>query len=106
MLFSRIRTGTINFKHKEFDNVSDEAKDLITKMLVVDPDKRLTAVSALNHPWFNKKEFDGSCPAGIKLDKDVIKRLCQFKGGNKLKRAAMIMFVKLEDQQKVDSLHE
>ena len=32
--------------------MSDDAKDLIRKMLVVDPDRRLTADQALRHPWF------------------------------------------------------
>lgn len=82
----------------EFDTVSEEVKDLIQKILVVDPDQRLTAVGALKHPWFHK-EFGNSAPLspGIKLDKDAVNRLCQFKGGSKLKKAAMIMLVKLED---------
>jgi len=32
--------------------VSDDAKDLIKKMLVVNPDNRLSADQALRHPWF------------------------------------------------------
>merc|ERR1712032_530456 len=40
------------FDPQYWDQVSDDAKDLIKKMLVVDPDKRLTASQALRHPWF------------------------------------------------------
>lgn len=32
--------------------MSADAKDLIQKLLVVDPRKRLTALEALDHPWF------------------------------------------------------
>ena len=32
--------------------MSHEAKDLISKLLVVDPAERLTAAAALRHPWF------------------------------------------------------
>ena len=32
--------------------VSDDAKDLINKLLVVDPSKRYTCEQALKHPWF------------------------------------------------------
>jgi len=33
--------------------VSDLAKDLITKILVKDPKKRLNAEQILSHPWMN-----------------------------------------------------
>ena len=35
-----------------FTAVSDEAIDLLSKMLVYDPAKRISAAEALNHPWF------------------------------------------------------
>lgn len=34
--------------------VSDEGKDLIRQMLVVDPKKRLNAEQCLKHTWFAK----------------------------------------------------
>ena len=34
--------------------VSNDAKDLITKLLVVDPRKRITGAQALNHNWFKR----------------------------------------------------
>lgn len=34
-----------------WDHVSPEAKDLIKKLLVVDPSQRLTAADALKHHW-------------------------------------------------------
>lgn len=36
-----------------FENVSEEAKDLIRMMLCNDPNKRLTVEKALEHPWFS-----------------------------------------------------
>lgn len=33
--------------------MSRSAKDLISKLLVVDPSKRLTAEAALRHPWID-----------------------------------------------------
>ena len=35
--------------------MSKEAKDLITKLLQVDPEKRLSIEEALNHEWIKKK---------------------------------------------------
>lgn len=33
------------------DHVSEEAKDMIRKLLVVDPDRRLDLDRILKHPW-------------------------------------------------------
>lgn len=50
-LYQRIRTAGYRFHPEKWDHVSDEAKDLISKLLVVDPEERLTAREALEHPW-------------------------------------------------------
>lgn len=34
---------------------SDECKDLVVKMMTVDPKKRITSKEALNHPWIQHK---------------------------------------------------
>lgn len=39
-----------------WDLVSSEAKDLISKMLEVNPTKRLSASEAFSHPWFSQIE--------------------------------------------------
>jgi serine/threonine protein kinase len=39
---------------KGWAEVSDEAKDLVAKLLEDDPDKRITAAQALEHPWIKK----------------------------------------------------
>mmetsp|Transcript_9900 Transcript_9900/g.14600 ORF Transcript_9900/g.14600 Transcript_9900/m.14600 type:complete len:505 (-) Transcript_9900:131-1645(-) len=50
-LFRKIVAGKYEFDVDEFAGVSDEARDLIAKMLVTDPDQRMTAAEALKHPW-------------------------------------------------------
>ena len=52
ILYRKIKAADYAFDPQYWDQVSDDAKDLIKKMLVVDPDKRLTADQALRHPWF------------------------------------------------------
>ncbi|CAH0363695.1 unnamed protein product [Pelagomonas calceolata] len=52
VLYRKIKAADYAFDPQYWDQVSDDAKDLIKKMLVVDPDKRLTASQALRHPWF------------------------------------------------------
>lgn len=50
-LFTRIQDGIYDFPDNEWKNISSEAKDLIQKLLVRDPRKRLSAVEVLHHPW-------------------------------------------------------
>ena len=50
-LFRKIMAGRFEFKEEIWDEVSDDAKDLVNKLLVLDPDTRLSAKRALLHPW-------------------------------------------------------
>ena len=38
--------------------LSEEVQDLISKLLQTDPNKRLSAVETLNHPWLQKAKPD------------------------------------------------
>ncbi|XP_042573631.1 myosin light chain kinase 2, skeletal/cardiac muscle-like isoform X1 [Cyprinus carpio] len=42
-----------NFEEDEFSEVSEEAKDFISKLLVVDKSWRIGATEALKHPWLS-----------------------------------------------------
>eukprot|EP00960_Hanusia_phi_P063610 765521-Hanusia_phi.AAC.4 len=52
-LFQQIMKAEYSFPSPYWDQVSQEAKHLISKMLVVDRSKRLTAKQCLNHIWFD-----------------------------------------------------
>ena len=47
-----IREAKFSFDDTPWASISKTGKDLVSKLLVVDPDKRLTAAGARNHPWF------------------------------------------------------
>ncbi|RMX43440.1 hypothetical protein pdam_00001879 [Pocillopora damicornis] len=55
-LYSQIKAGAYDFPSPEWDSVTEEAKDLINKMLTVDQSKRITAADALKHPWIVNSE--------------------------------------------------
>lgn len=50
-LISSIVNAKYTFPENEWQHVSDNVKDMLRKMLEVDPKKRLTPTSALAHPW-------------------------------------------------------
>lgn len=50
-LFKLIRSGIFQFYRPEFDSVSDDAKDMIRRLLSVDKDTRMTSGEVMEHPW-------------------------------------------------------
>ncbi|KAM9769839.1 serine/threonine-protein kinase DCLK2 isoform 2-T2 [Menidia menidia] len=50
-LFDQILLGQLEFPTPYWDNITDSAKELIGKMLLVDSEARYTAQDVLSHPW-------------------------------------------------------
>jgi calcium/calmodulin-dependent protein kinase I len=50
-LFELIKHGKYTFDPTDWGKISPGAKDLVSKILVVDPAKRFTAQQILDHPW-------------------------------------------------------
>lgn len=50
-LYELIKSGSYSFPNPYWADISESAKDLITKLLIVEPSKRMTAVQALLHPF-------------------------------------------------------
>ncbi len=50
-LFDLIQSGTFEYLSPYWDDVSNEARDLVSNLLVVDIPKRYSADQALNHKW-------------------------------------------------------
>mmetsp|Transcript_13697 Transcript_13697/g.26115 ORF Transcript_13697/g.26115 Transcript_13697/m.26115 type:complete len:758 (-) Transcript_13697:124-2397(-) len=54
-LFRKIVVGTYEFPDESWSHVSDEAKDLVSKLLVTDPAQRISSRDALASPWMRKR---------------------------------------------------
>ncbi|XP_073146347.1 calcium-dependent protein kinase 8-like [Henckelia pumila] len=77
--------SVVDFKRDPWPKVSDNAKDLVKKMLDPDSSRRLTAQQVLEHPWLqNAKKAPN-----VSLGETVKSRLRQFSMMNKLKRKAL-----------------
>ncbi|KAK6588446.1 calcium-dependent kinase [Cryptosporidium xiaoi] len=50
-ILRKVRIGKFSFEHNSWRYISDSAKDLIRRLLTIDPNKRINAHDALNHPW-------------------------------------------------------
>ncbi|XP_060230313.1 ribosomal protein S6 kinase alpha-6 isoform X2 [Meriones unguiculatus] len=52
----RIGNGKFSLSGGNWDNISDEAKDLLSHMLHMDPHQRYTAEQVLKHPWIAQRD--------------------------------------------------
>lgn len=50
-LYEQIKNGDYEFPDPYWTNISKDAKDLVQKLLTVDPKKRITPEKVLSHPW-------------------------------------------------------
>ena len=50
-LFDKIRKADYSFPSPEWDSVTKDCKDLLKRMLEVNPTHRISAIQALRHPW-------------------------------------------------------
>jgi serine/threonine protein kinase len=50
-VFEQIMKADFDFPDPYWTEISKEAKDFISKLLVVESKKRLTAKQAMEHPW-------------------------------------------------------
>ncbi|NWI05379.1 KCC4 kinase, partial [Tichodroma muraria] len=57
-MFKRILSCEYDFVSPWWDDVSLNAKDLVKKLIVLDPKKRLTTLQALQHPWVTGKAIN------------------------------------------------
>ncbi|XP_071982667.1 calcium/calmodulin-dependent protein kinase type IV-like isoform X2 [Engystomops pustulosus] len=79
-MYSRILNCDFEFISPWWDEISLNAKDLVRKLIVLDPKKRLTASQALQHPWVT-----GRAAKLCHMDRTQ-KKLQEFNAKRKLKR--------------------
>lgn len=94
---ARVRTGKFTFPPSAFEQVSEQAKDFISRLLVVDQTQRMNARQAQAHPWLHS--WDQSPEA---LRADILGSLRTFHQFSTLKKVAMevVAFTLRPDQIK------
>ena len=79
-----------------YKTLSNNAKDLITKLLRFNPSERITAKEALMHPWFKTAEFTNSYrinSINAQSSQAMIKNLENYKSNNIIKCAVLAYLV-------------
>ncbi|XP_041997406.1 calcium-dependent protein kinase 20-like [Salvia splendens] len=101
-IFEQILKGELDFVSEPWPSISESAKDLVRKILVQDPKKRLTAHQVLCHPWV---QVDGVAP-DKPLDSAVLSRLKQFSAMNKIKKIAVRVIAESLSEEEIAGLKE
>ena len=85
----KILNGNFTFSSPKFENVSENAKDLIKKCLIYDRDKRISIKEILNHPFFTE-DIEPNNIFQEKLDcKDVLTSLQSYSKHSKFYQAVL-----------------
>uniref|UniRef100_A0A672SV62 calcium/calmodulin-dependent protein kinase n=1 Tax=Sinocyclocheilus grahami TaxID=75366 RepID=A0A672SV62_SINGR len=85
-LYQQIKAGAYDFPSPEWDTVTPDAKDLINKMLTINPSKRITAAEALKHPWICQR----STVASMMHRQETVECLKKFNARRKLKEEGCV----------------
>ena len=88
---ARVSTGQYSMTDPVWSNISDQAKNLIRKMLTVDYKKRIYARDALEHTWFQTASSKPVVDSG--LMKEALDNLKGFSATQKLQQATLSMMV-------------
>jgi calcium-dependent protein kinase len=86
-ILSYIAKGEYSMDSEIWDDVSQEVKELVHLMLEKDPQKRISANDALQHPWFKIVNQDEDVTK--KQVKNALSNLRNFHSGNKMRQATM-----------------
>ena len=95
-IMENVKTGEYDLSSSPFDLLSKEAIDLIKKTLTMDPEQRITAEEALNHPWFKKyksKEIFNKVKDKSTI-KDLINNLKKYKRTSLIQETALAYLVR------------
>jgi serine/threonine protein kinase len=81
-LYDQIKKGDYDFPAPYWNPISEEAKDLVRKLLTVDPKQRCTIKQLLAHPWIAEDKAKN-----VNLGDQFNKKLMQFNARRKLRKA-------------------
>jgi len=103
-VLTSVRKGHYEFDLPVWDVVSREAKDLVQRMLVLDPTKRYTAQDALNHKWI--QHLAPQSKGALPFSANAFRNLKKFRQNHKLKKAALTIVAHNIDEAQISDLRK
>lgn len=98
-VYKKLNSGLYSFSSKNWESVSGTAKDLISNLLVVDPENRYSAIDALSHEWFNSLQRCESL-----MTASIYESFKNFRRHSMFQREALRVMVKHVPEEKLEKL--
>jgi calcium-dependent protein kinase len=98
-ILENVIKGKYDLNSPPFDNITNEAKSLISSLLIIDPVQRISASQALEDPWFKKNSTKQKLnkifinPQNEKLIEKFLTNLKSYKSSNVLQQASLAYIV-------------
>ncbi|CAD8051707.1 unnamed protein product [Paramecium primaurelia] len=114
-LYENIKSQALVFDRRHWRNISEQAKDLIQKMLMKTPKKRLSARECLKHTWFEmqfqnvKVHREKSQQLLTQTNEDnrtIYQMLKMFRGGAKFKKEVTKVLVNQMNEKELHHLKQ
>ena len=101
-VLNKVKNGRYDMKSLYYSKCSNSVKDLIKKMLVTEPEKRMTIEACLEHSWF--KQFENDKYINLAFSEEIVDSLRQFQNQNLLQKEIRFYLAKLFSDKEVSKL--
>ncbi|CAB9509043.1 MAP kinase-activated protein kinase 2 (Fragment) [Seminavis robusta] len=112
-VIDRVHEGVFDFEDEVWDDVSEDAKDFIRKLLTYDESERPTALEALQHPWLvqereaHKQRVFSDSERRSSMEEVLAGMQC-YEAKSKLKQATFALlasqFLSKEERAEIDEI--
>lgn len=102
-VFDKIKKGVYDKKLLERQKISEEVKDLIKKLLVLDEKRRLSIETALQHPWISMHK---DTSATNNIDDGIVESLKNFANNNPLQKEILFYLAKISSESEITKLKQ
>mmetsp|Transcript_81234 Transcript_81234/g.252122 ORF Transcript_81234/g.252122 Transcript_81234/m.252122 type:complete len:517 (-) Transcript_81234:119-1669(-) len=100
-VLAKVRKGRYTFSGKAWQRISQDAKNLVQKLMEIEPAMRFTAEQGLADSWIRLKAQKGQ--AQSPMQPNLLEGLRNFQSENRLKKAALHVITKqISDEQTRD----
>ncbi|KAF8820493.1 calcium-dependent protein kinase CDPK2B [Cardiosporidium cionae] len=103
-VLEKVRLGNFYFSGPEWKRVSEDAKDLIRRLLRINPQERYSAEQALQHVWI-RKLIDTEVLT-VALPTTLLSNLKGFHAVNRLKKAALTIIAQHLSEKDISNLRD